>query len=868
MANQNQTMSPFDERLSSVPMIPQPNKAGDGITPPPAPTAEDQANVQAARTLEGADEQTQFKTIEQLVRSQDRLARNRWAIDTYHTWLDAGVSFGRLDKQPNQNIWVAKLPPGMNTENVSALPNKVNDLNNKVSETLLNDPPKPNPQNRTNGEGNNEAGDLASDFLRTTGGESGTNDVSNFRWALRNALPRTSSFLEYDIDPDGGGYQPYQILAHPNAQDPANPLVAQTQDPMTGQMIEVPTEDPILRYVSPPSQQAPSGQFVQNPSEADKVWLPKIIVKRLRREQIRTIPATARIEEAQAAIVIGWCTLAEGRAKWKDTVGTMDQTELTNLASWRPAMSDIVVPYTFRALAEGMTGPSVDEVGNLSPMLQRRMFWYRLYVKPNKEEYQTGLVLDVSGIGGGKKLGMEALDFEVPTEDGKTEQKCRDIPLVQISPVQDTNDNDPMGWPFDHRFAGSTQATEAIYAAYLDALDRMLRPHVFIRSTTPVDEIDWMDRTKPIILNPTDPEPTYESQPATPDIVRVAEDMRTQQNTASGLSATAQGLEDANSQSGVAKNLTVQQAKVSLSGIHQEVLNGFTRGWRLKSQIAQAKFSTPQLLKGTGTNGSSEAKWFRGVDLAGVDDIGIEPGTGTMETAEGKANSAKFLQDAGWLTPDQAADVAVVGIARELGLPQDAVQEGINRAVTAWLKGPDPMWLQQMQQYNQMVQQAQQQMHATQQQAAQSGVQLAPPPQPPPPPAPPLQPFAPRPNDSEPTVAIKWVKRLSRLMMSPEYEAQPPEWRQFLDQKYMSCRQATVQNAPTNQADATYQQFVQDATNKVVQQANALVAKEVAIAAGIAAPPISPMAPGENGPPTDGEGNAQKAPPPKPALVS
>lgn len=800
MANQNVAMTPFQERISSIPMIPRSNTTGDGTSPIPpkdrvAPGEDEGMSFERPATLEHSDDQTTFRAIDQLARSQDRLARNRWAIDTYHTWIDAGVAFGRLDKQPNQNIWVAKLPPGMGMENVAALPNKANDLGNKVSEALLVDPPKPNTQAHTNGEAENEAGDLATSFLMGNGGEAGTNDVQNFRWALRNALPRASSFLHYDVNEDGGGYQPYQVLAHPQAQDPSQPLVAMVPDPMTGQPIAETTPNPILRYVSAPTPEAPAGQFVEQPSEADRVWLPGITVQRLRRESVRLFPATASIEEASACLLILWCTLAEGRKRWK-SVAAMDAGELANLASWRPVTSDIVVPYTFRALADGMTGPTVDEVGNLSPLLQRRMFYYRLCVTADKQEYPNGLVVDISGLDGGTILDRQTLDYQMPTEEGKTEIKCRDIPVVQVTPQQDTIDNDPTGWPFFTRFAGSTEATGQVYSTYLDALERILRPHVFIYSTTPVDEIDWLDRSKPVILNPGDPPVTYEQIPPTPDIVRVAEDMRQQQNTASGLSDTAQGLEASSSQSGIAKQLTVQQAKVSLSGIHQQLMAAFTRGWRIKVQIAQAKFTTPQLLQYTGTGASSEVKWFRGEDLAGVDDIGIEPGTGTLETPEGKANSVAFLQQNGWIAPDQAADVAVVGIARELGLPQDAAMQAINRAVSAWLKGPDPQWLAQMQAYQQQMQAVAPEL---QQQAMDAQAQGMQPAAPPPPPAPPVNPFEPRPNDDEPEVALKWVKRLSRLMMSPEYSAQPPEWRMLLDQKYLFCRQALQ---PPPQVDA------------------------------------------------------------------
>lgn len=784
-----QSMSPFEQQLNANLIVPRKGIAGDGTEPTKGgsamPTTDDEPIAPTGpNTLENADDTTTFRTIDMLVRSQDRLAINRWAIDTYYTWLDAGIPFGVLEKEPNQNLWIAKLPPGMTNERAAAIPNKINDLNNKVAEQLLADPPRPDPGNKTNGEKQDEAAEMAAQFLKLDGGECGTHDVDHMRWALRTALVRCSGFLHLDLDPDGGGYQPYQVLAHPKAQDPNNPLVAMLPDPNTGQPIPETTANPVLRYVSA------QGQFVQSAAEADRVWLPSIRVERLRREQVRTFPPTATVDDADAVILLGWCTLAEARQKWP-SVAEMDMTALTNLASWRPPLSERIVPFTFRGgIADGQTGPSLPDVGNLSPLLQRRMFYYRLYVNPDQQEYPNGLQVDVTGQNGGMILDRKGLDFQIPTQDGQMETRCREIPVVQLTPVQDTDGNDPMGYSFDARFSGSVEATGELYGSYLEALQRMVNPHTFIYSTTPVDDVDWADRTKPIILNPGDPPVTYEQIPPLPDVVRVTQDLRTQQDTSSGLTAVAQGLDTETSVSGTSKNLSVKQAQISLSGFLQQVRNGFTKLWRLKTQYAQAFFTTSQLLQYSGEEGSSEPKWFKGEDLAGVDTIGIEIGTGTMQTPTDKANSLAFVQSQQWLTPDQVADIALAALARDIGLPPDPVTQAIDRAVSLWLDGPSPVWMQQLQVYQQSVQQAQSMYQQGAQQAQLHGTMPPAPPQTPPPPQPPVNPFQPKPNDTEPAVAMKWMKRLSRLMLDPAYDEQPPQWQDLVNQKYMVAVQA------------------------------------------------------------------------------
>ena len=827
-------MDPYNETLAQLPPAQRKRTSGDGTEPdgsagraPAQDPSADQQQPQVATLLDASDGDA-FRTIDQLTKSQDRLRRNRWAIDTYHGWLDDNIQFSYLDKVPNQNVWRARLAPGVSVERSASVPNKAADLCNKVTDALLADPPKPNPQPHVDDESVDAAADLAAEVLRQNAGEAGINEIQQYRWALRNSLTRSTSYLEFDINEDGGGYQPYQVLAHPQATDPNKPMVA--VDPATN--LAIPAVDPVLRYVSQ------GGQFVDDASQADRVWLPKIVVRRHQRVKVTVIPATATLEDADMVILSDYCTLSEARSRWPETVGAMASAELNQLTQWRPSFWEMLVPFTFRNTSEGMTGPSFEEVGAFSPLLQKRMYFHRCFIKKSRD-YPDGLTIDVTGQGqrDGLRLGQQTMEYDVNLPTGGTEIRCRDIPLTAVTPDQDVAGMDPSGWPFEARFDSSAKADANQLSQYLDALERMANPHVFIRSNTAIEEDEWADRSKPIVVGPSDQMPTYEQFPPLPPVVQFSEYLQTRQDTASGLTATAQGLDSENSQSGIAKKLTVRQAQISLAGIQQQLHAAMTRGWRICCQWVQAKYTIPQLIKFSGEDASNQEQWWTGADFAGIDTIGIEPGTGTFMTAEDKANYIAFLQGQGWLDAEKAGEIGITGIARDLGLPSNPIKAFMERAVGVWLKGAPDGWVQEWQTYEQEKQAydlAQQQFqHATQLytqyltyqavvnagppsgmlgpegQAEKAGTDYASaaiqlqvllaqnptasqPPQPPQvqPPQKPWTPFGDRPCDTEPEIAKGWTERLRMLQMSPRYSAQPKEWQQCADEKYMTSRQA------------------------------------------------------------------------------
>jgi len=708
-------MGPYHEQLASLPAVPRGHlTSGDGSEPQGADGSSRIAPPSAV-TLQTADTPTKFKAVDALVRSQDRMTKNDYAIDTHFRRVRDGIPFSRLDKIPNQSIWVAKLPNGLNRESAAAQPNKADDLCNKVEDTLMADPPLPDPTPHVQGQTAQAAAKLAAAFLHMDGGENGTNDNETFRWALNNAFTGASSYLHYRVDPSGGGYQPLQKLAHPQAQDPSNPLVAMV--PLQGppgpdgqpQMIQERTSDPVLRYVN-------GTQFVEQASQAEKVWLPKIVIDRMRREQVRCFPASASVDTAKAVILLRPMTLSEAITEWPKTVGRMDKDDLAALASWKPSQSELIVPFALRSSGEGQSGPGLEEVGSFAPLLQRRMWSYRLYIACCPE-YPEGYQLDISGAQGGTVLDETVLEYTVELPDAGQEARCMDIPVVQIRPQQDVAGGNPKGWPFIARFAGASELASVLYGAFADFCDNMLHPHVFLRSTVAVDDDDWFDRTRPIILHPQDQPPFYEQFPNMPPVIQFLENLNQRDDVMSGLTATAQGLDSSNSVSGIAKNAVVRQAQISMSGFQQNLLAGFSRGWRIKCQLVQASFTIPQLMDYTGQEGSDEPTWWTGENFAGVDRVGIQPGTGTMMTPETKAQYVAFLQGQQWLPPDQAADVALPGIRSDLGLPQDPFVAAVERSVSNWLQGPPEGWIEANALYQQQLQAYQVQQQQMQQQA-------------------------------------------------------------------------------------------------------------------------------------------------------
>ncbi len=760
--------------------------AGVGVTPPltvrgplglipDAPEAE--TPFAGKGPLLEADDATVFKTVDDLVLRQEQIAKNRLAQDKHWTAVKLGYQFSALTKQDNQDVYTQSYPPGMATGlRTGAVPNKQADLCQKLVETLMVDPPKPDPKADTDDETAQRGADMAREFLTQDGDESGTDDVTVFASQVDGATTRASTFNHYWVDKVGGGAMPKQIKAHPQAVDASNPLVGPDGQPTT---------DYVTRYVTA------DGQFTENPSEAERVWLPKQRIDKLGREHVRLIPEYQDLHDAYAAVVIYYCTVADARRRWPDTFGEMTDDDMTPFCAWTPQRPAAILPPMLRARWRESRRAGSERGGAMD---QRIMFWYR-YVCLSSPEYPEGADLYVSGANGGTVLSRETLaaTVEVPSEDRQdqtvTDIKPMDLPLVQIRLLPDVDDKDPTGVAVMRRVGGPGEALGTMTTAMLEAIDIVLHPARFATATSPVtsDDVESSRATGDFaVVLSKDDMPVYEQPRELPGaFFNMAQMLDSGMDSSMGLNKPAQGSDNSKEVSGIARRIAVEQSLVSLSRMQQAVQNAWARHWRIKLQHAMKYFNQAQLLRYTGVDGSSKAEWFTGNDFARVGGVSVQPGTGTLMPPSEKVNYAIQLRDVGQMDADEAADVARPAFAKQLGVPENPHVQRIERQVSSWLEGPPEGWEAQAAQYQQAVA-----VHAEMTQAMFAADPALTPDQAPPQPEAPWTPFASEIMDAEPPIATIRKRRLARLMAKTEFSKHPEPWKQLARDAYTAAVQA------------------------------------------------------------------------------
>lgn len=772
--------------------------------PPGEPEQEPLGNepIMGYGELLEADPATLFQAVHNLVLRQEWLAINRLEQDTHWARVRGGYPFSRLVQNQDQSSWQAVLPPGMSGLTIAAVPNKALDLCNKAVETLMADPPKPLPKPVNDSEEAERAAEMAKRWLEMDGTEAGTNDNSVFFRALDAATYRSSSFLEYWVDKNGGGYVPYQIKAHPQAQDPQHPLVGPDGNPTT---------DPILRYVTAAQPDTGVRQFTNDPAKAEQVWQPKIVVDTCYREHIRLYPEDQDVHGAEGYIRLGYCTLGDAKKRWK-AVADLPEGDQVALLDWTPTRYLVLLPAALRARWKLGLGSEKNEAGGSND--ERYVFWYR-YCRKACPDYPRGFSVYVSGALGGFCFDRDTLSAEVEIprsalegEPGAGKPKAKDLremdlPIVQVRLIQDTEFRDPTGWPLIGRIAGSSEVKAQIVASYAAMMDRMLNPATYTPATSPVQAFQVTNSRAsgdhiPILSK--EDIPTWEPQPEVPSgVLNFMTYLDSAMDSAASSSKAAQGANDQQEVSGVARQIAVHQANISMSRFNQAHLEAYSRHCRVKVQLAMAYYGAPQLIRYVGEDGAYKQEWWTGADFALVSDVGIQPGTGTMQTPQEKVNFAFTATQMKFLRAEDAEDIVRSAISTALGAPDDPHQQRIERQVSTFLEGPpqtmvpDPVtgqavnqWIMAKRQQLQIVQQNAQATQAFQQQAqaaamqgmpVQGGPVLTPVPNV-------WSPFADRATDQDPAVAGMRKRRLGKLIDTARFESFPAEWRQDAIEAY------------------------------------------------------------------------------------
>lgn len=767
-----------------------------------------------------------FKDIHDEVKRQERAAKNFFERTKRNALWREGKPFARLvEKSEDKGLLEAWLPPF--SRRTAPLPNKTDDLCNKIVAQITVDPPAPDVTPATASDEDRDGAEFATRWLKADGGESGTNDLQTLRDALDIACTHASGYVHYYTDPQGGGWRPKEIEAHPESQTVEDALMKPgLPDPLTGMPgPPVKTTDGLVKRFMRPDE-----SLTDDPLEADRQWLPKIKKEVLKPDHIRLIPDCAYdLSDADAVVLLRYCTLDEFEAMYPDVAGYSDE-ELQELCNWRPERPKAILP---RHVID--KGP--DEVGRSyggktaaggqeRPPGKTLIFYYLAY-HGSMPRYPEGAVVVASA---GTVHYRAPLSADVERRDGKMEKLCLDIPVAQYRSLNDAMEGCPHGRAIIERFGPGNEYRAAILTAVLTNIDHILNPNVFLPITSPVRPRQLAARDgNPIRIGSPEDKPTFEQPASIPEgvVARMVEQIDRDMDSASGLQETAQGVETPHSVSGVAKRTAVEQSLVALGQMFQNALTGLQRGWRIKQQLARADFTVPMLVGYVGLDGAYKQEQWSSVDLSGAKDVQIAKGTGTMMSPTAKQEWLAGLQQYQWITPLEAAESIRGGITGMLGLQDNPHLMRVRRAVTEWRKGVPEGWMPpqpQMAPITDPVTGQAQLDPMTGQPAMQpqmdpmTGQPVMGPPS--------YNPFEPRVNDEEPEVAQIRARELSRCLASQDYTKHAPEWRTLLDAEYERMAYAAGIVTVRQQAEQAQQQAAQQAEAAQGEQAAAASEKQ------------------------------------------
>lgn len=795
--------------------------------------------------LEDSDEDV-FRDTDDLIRRQELLAINRWNVDEYFKCVVDGYPWATLMHDTTRDVYDFELPYGVDSLSIQPIPNKNLDLVNKTSEQILVDFPDADAEPIDDSEAAEAAADAGNRFLAYDAGEQGTNDAVLYDDRVKSALVCASAFIEYWVDPSGGGYVPLQIEAHPRAASPQQPLVG--PDGM-------PTTDLIERYVTAPIN--PDGtagdgsQFTDDPSQAAPQWQKKICASKWQREHIRTVPEHLPVDQADEVIVLGHCTIGQAKRRWQ-SVAQMAPEDVSALCDWTPTRYLVLLPPFQRARWKLTDGKQKNKSGSSD---ERIMFYYRRYIKA-RPDYPKGADVVMSGIDGGLILDKQLLSVEVevpakgPARQGQTtkETRCREIPVVQVTPRGDPYGQDPTGKAYMTLFVGATENNAVLSQGYAELVNKVLHTPFVTTATSPIEgwqveaarssgdflQVIDMGQAPKQLDPPKEPGGFFEMYSLSDEAI----------NSIASRERAASGADNSRERSGKALQIAVSQNNIGNSSMLTAVNNSYARGCRIKLELAMAEYTTTQQIAFVGEDGANQMMDLHATDFALIGKVNVKAGTGTGLTQDAKVEYLGNLKAEGFLSDSEASDAARPSFAKRLGLPPNPFEQYVSRCIDTWVNGPPSAewvtqyqgWLAAEQQYEHAqalfaqqfaaftqyqqnaaiaaggppspalgpegqnaratddYQQAMLAMRTAQLIGQQSGVDPSVMPvQPSPPQIPkPWVPFAARPNDTEPQIAAIWMRRLSRVMSSVDYERYGPEWSDVLSRQYSTVRQAAA----------------------------------------------------------------------------
>lgn len=763
-----------------------PSGVSGGEEKPPAPAGEPLGPL-----LDEPDPAKVARKVEGMLRAQAK-SRKRRRLESQRNelWLK-GVRGVRV-RYKSEDLADPELLVPLGSLDLMPAMDRADELIDRTVAHLLVDPPSPEAEPATDSDADRDAAEVTTRILQAEGAESGFNYPALFREAASLAAVHKSAFVYASIDPTGGGWRPMEVKAHPMATHKD----AAEMDPATGQ--PAPEEALVPRFV------AEDGALTDDPKVAGRQWLPAIRHEVLTPNNVALLPERVRdITEAKGAILIQFLAIGELKERFPD-VKAMSVDQLKELVGWRPDLAQEADP---DAAAHKSTGREDERVSDddLACVLA---VYYRSH-----GQYPKGAYVIVAG--GKYVLHRQpwCATVEVAAAEGQvsaTREECLPLPLAQFRCLNDKSQSrDPMGVALVERVGPVDEIRGTIITAYLEHLDRAMHPNVFLPMGTTVQpgQLDIRDGT-PVYFNQTGGGvPVYEDVPEfSGSAIHFLDRSTDAGNDASGLSDTAQGVENSSSVSGKAKEIVVSQAAKNLATMRQNLADGVERTWRIGVSLIRAFYTIPQKTKYEGEDGSFRLLEWSRTSLGDTKDIKIRAGSFTQLGPEQKQAMADQLLATQVIGPDEYKRLIANGVRPTLGFKDDPHLLRVRGQIAHWKEGPPEGWTPPEAPVDPM-----------------TGAPMVDPMTgaPVPPPVDPANPFADaRLVDDEQAVALVRYGELARVMGTSSYGKHAPEWRAVFDAEYMRARQAAgVQTLAEQQAALAAQQAQQMAAEADAQGA-------------------------------------------------
>jgi hypothetical protein len=633
--------------------------------------------------LQETDHEKVVKACQQFVMDDLRSRKRRRAVcERNRLWVKGvrGVELRRTSEDRDD----VELYVPLGAYDVPPIMDRTDELLEKRVSHLVSDPAVPEAEPASEQDEDRDGAEFTTRLLTTEGGEAGWNMQGLTRRAIRKASIYQSSFTYWCVDPKGGGYRPTEIRATKQAKTIAD---AETIIDPTGKTRLAKDAELSTRYIR--TDENGIKTIVDDPNIADPQAKPSIRPETVTSENVVFIPRTCSgIGDADGVAFIRpttWGRLVSS-FPWLESISEDEKREIVN---WDPEDSKNAQPR--HAKETPISGQSADEekVKDTDPV--KTLVVYML----GRGAYRKGAYI----ICAGPKRVLHR-DFHQGAVVGKQKNQLVDeplhLPFSQMRDLDDDIDDDPHGRATAEKLGPADEIRGDIVLSWIDYIERFTRPHTFLPVGSIIQPGQLAARTGDAVLYNPQGLPVVEQVPQFPaDAKEFFDRAGESQDSRSMLEATAQGVDSANSVSGVAKDRVIQQAHVNLTSTRANASDYIERSWRIVTQLYRVYWTIPDMLKIVGDDGGYKYQEWTRADLGSTRDIKIAKGSFSQQSPEEKQEQldARYaVRDAQGqpmlMSTEEYIRLSASNLKARLGIQDNPHRLRVRRQLHAFRKGP------------------------------------------------------------------------------------------------------------------------------------------------------------------------------------